>query len=141
MHMHGEAGEWGLGFQLSQEGRTWYQFCEAILAGFDDPLKVGVEGEFHRLFQKGSVSEYRSSFDKLRFMLSQDNPELKERFFINTYISGLREELQNLVLLNKPKTLASAYQSSIVQESIWESLIKKSRRATTIVAKPQVTGV
>lgn len=67
-------------------------------------------GEFNKLKQEGNVETYRSKFEELKAFMLQGNRTLSEDYFIKSFLSGLREDLQSMVMIMRPQSLAQAIQ-------------------------------
>lgn len=59
-------------------------------------------------------------------MLAQ-NPSLGEQYFVNSFLSGLKEEIYNTVYLYKPTTLKDARDKARAHECVVEALEKKGK--------------
>lgn len=69
---------------------------------------VGYEnlvGQFNKLVQKGKVKEYNTQFDELRSYVMAQEGQQRESYYIDTFISGIREELSQALYNHKPSTL------------------------------------
>lgn len=49
--------------------------------------------EFKNLVQENSVLNYQEKFEEMRSFLLTENPKLSKRYYISSFISGLKEEL------------------------------------------------
>lgn len=51
------------------------------------------------LQQEGTVEEYREKFEELKAFKSHSYRALNEEYHLKSFISGLKEELQDLVMV------------------------------------------
>lgn len=70
-------------------------------------------GTLCKLLQKGSVSEYQATFEKLMNCVV----DVSEIHLITYYVSGLKPSLQRELLISKPTTLAEAFSLAKVYEA------------------------
>jgi hypothetical protein len=52
--------------------------------------------EFRRVHKVGRVDEYMEKFEKAKARLLIENPYFQEPFFVGSFISGLKDEIQTL---------------------------------------------
>lgn len=62
-----------------------------------------------------------------RALMTVDNPTLNERYFISSFISGLKPKLQPMIRLLKPRNLNQAFEQALLQE---QPLIEMSRSSS-----------
>ncbi|CAN1762659.1 hypothetical protein LINPERHAP1_LOCUS8473 [Linum perenne] len=53
--------------------------------------------------------EYQEKFEELRSRMLKLTPTLNEGYFVNSFISGLDEEIQPVLLMLKPPDLTDAF--------------------------------
>lgn len=127
LHCEGEADIWVQTVQGEQPGLTWEYFVELVYHRFS---KVGYEniiGQFNKLTQKGTVEEYINQFEELRkYVVSIDGTH-NENYYVDSFLSGLREEISSALYLNKPLTLKDARDKARGQENIIEVMDKRGR--------------
>ncbi|XP_057803459.1 uncharacterized protein LOC131018771 [Salvia miltiorrhiza] len=88
---------------------TWEQFMDVVAARFEDLNEGMIVMEFKNLKQVGTYEEYVEKFEELRACLLLSNRmTYSEEYSSASFISGILEELQGLMLLFKPKTLIEA---------------------------------
>lgn len=71
---------------------------------------ANVIGDFYKLTQEGTLSDYQEQFEELRLMMLKINLMLDEAYFISSFISGLNEELRPIIKLYKSQTLSITYE-------------------------------
>ena len=62
------------------------------------------------------MEKYQEKFEDMRARMIQYNPALIERYFIESYISGLKEELVLYIDLSHPTTLEEVYEQAKLYE-------------------------
>lgn len=118
LHMVGKSDTWVQG--ALRTNMQWCEFGQEVLERFEPKSTLGLVGEFNKLKQWADVESYRNKFEELKLLMHTDNPTYDEAYFINSYLSGLREDLRLCVLSSRPKTLKETYEASIYQELLIE---------------------
>ncbi len=72
--------------------------------------------DFNKLAQTGTVGKHQEKFEDLRAKMIYLNPALSEQDFIESYFSGLKEELISFIDLSQPITLEKVYTQSKLHE-------------------------
>nr|XP_017233536.1 PREDICTED: uncharacterized protein LOC108207610 [Daucus carota subsp. sativus] len=134
MFLEGRAEIWFQSFKLVQESVSWLQFCEALTKRFGKKGGLDEQEEFNKLVQTSSVIEYIEKFEELKAVLLSRNPHLDEKYFISSFISGLKMELKPMVRLMKPMTLMDAVEIAQYQEQTVEIMCKKSEVKKSVVS-------
>jgi Ty3 transposon capsid-like protein len=80
-------------------------------------------GEFKRIHQLGKVDEYINSYERIRARVSARQYS-DEEFYVLGFLSGLKDEIANTVLLYNPVTLKHAYK---LARQIEKSLSSQTR--------------
>ncbi|KAL8089957.1 hypothetical protein AgCh_039426 [Apium graveolens] len=98
------------------------------------------QGWFNKLTQKGRVEEYINQFEELRkYAVSVDGTH-HESYYVDSFLSGLKEEISSALYLNKPLNLKEARDKARGQETLIEVMDRrnKSFKASTglTVTKP-----
>jgi Ty3 transposon capsid-like protein/Retroviral aspartyl protease len=121
----GEAREWHRYYKLGNLDPSWSQFKEDLLDRFNSDSKNPID-EFKRLQQIGRVDDYIHSYErvKARVLAHQYSPD---EFYLLGFLSGLKEEIADAVLLYNPSTLKQAYKLSRQIEKSLESQTKMLR--------------
>jgi hypothetical protein len=68
-----------------------------------------------------------SKFEKVKAGLILENPNLTEKFFFSSFLSGLKEEVKYMVTAQHPNSVNKAYEHAMHYELALESASKKSR--------------
>ncbi|KAG8369122.1 hypothetical protein BUALT_Bualt15G0118400 [Buddleja alternifolia] len=100
-----EKGKAELWFQSFMEGKdsiSWSRFLLALLERFDDIDPELMIGEFNKLQQASSVSQYIEKFEELKSYMLIFNKDFLEEYFTASFISGLREDIKAPTFPSKP---------------------------------------
>lgn len=108
MHMEGQADSWYLDYLEKQPRVTWDKFCDLVIARFTDVFGGSVVGEFKKLKQDKSVHEYVLQFEELKGLIGDKHQFLTEDYYIDNFVTGLKEEIGQMVAMLKPQTLSDA---------------------------------
>lgn len=66
---------------------------EELCRKFGGLTGINMVEEFNNLVQENSVLNYQEKFEEMRSFLLTENPKLSKRYYISSFISGLKEEL------------------------------------------------
>nr|CAD1843422.1 unnamed protein product [Ananas comosus var. bracteatus] len=127
MHFSGKAHRWKEGYLIDKPNITWEELSEAVCKRFGDSGIGRYVREFNKLTQTSTVEKYQERFEDLRAKMLFLNPTLSERHFIESYISGLKEELVPFIDLSHPTTLEEVYEQAILNEQALSIIMRKSR--------------
>jgi Retroviral aspartyl protease/Retrotransposon gag protein len=108
----GDAREWHRYFKLSNVDPSWLQFKEELIDRFNPDSKNPVD-KFKKVQQLGRI--------KARVISHQYS---KEEYYLLGFLSGLKEEIADAVILYNPVTLKHAYK---LARQIEKSLHSQSR--------------
>ncbi|XP_078157458.1 uncharacterized protein LOC144553234 [Carex rostrata] len=125
MHFTGPAEDWYRCFQIANPNSPpWPILVEEMLSFFSQ--KDGnVVDEFKRVHQSGNLEEYITQFLQARARLTCKRRITREDFYVEGFISGLKEELRNTIELFSPSTLNDAIRCARQIELSLDSTIKK----------------
>ncbi|XP_026428528.1 uncharacterized protein LOC113324426 [Papaver somniferum] len=126
IYLDGKADKWFLNFQVGRNRVTWFEFTHGICIRFENPVEENFIGSFNKLVQINSVEEYFEEFESLKALMLANNPSLSEHYFIISFISGLKEELQNYVAMFYPKSLSIAFSLARMEEQKCHSVAAKN---------------
>ncbi|CAN6347636.1 unnamed protein product [Urochloa humidicola] len=109
LYFKGKAEYWWRGTGCNPNYLQWHHFCRMLVDRFSLLSEFDVVGQFHCLKQQGSVTEYVEKFEELISTVRRYNPSLSDSYFLNSFISGLRDPIQHHVQCHKPTELSQAY--------------------------------
>lgn len=115
----------------------WSDFARLVCHRFTRGGYENLEGQFNKLVQKGRVDEYITQFEELKKHIVVQNPNLSELYFVNSFLSGLKDGITSAVYLHKPLSLKDAREKARAQECVIEAMEKRGK----ISAKPSFLPV
>lgn len=77
------------------------------------------------LKQTGSVEEYYNRFVDLSHNILLYNPAYDHVFFVNRFLTGLRDDIRSATLLHRPRDVETASALALLQEAELENVKKK----------------
>ncbi|KAK1372370.1 hypothetical protein POM88_028563 [Heracleum sosnowskyi] len=125
MYLDGKVDVWYQSYKLLNGMVSWNEFCESLIKRFGRSGGLDVQEEFNKLYQSRSLMEYVERFEELKSLVLCKNVNLGERYFMSSFISGLRSELKPMVRMMKPTSLMDAIEVAQFQEQTIEILVKK----------------
>ncbi|KAL5713693.1 hypothetical protein ACHQM5_015746 [Ranunculus cassubicifolius] len=132
LHLHGRAENWYQSCMEVLEVMSWNSFTEAVRILFSEEAKENVVGEFKKLVQTASVEDYQIQFEALQPLVLQKNKGLSEAYFVECFVSGLKDEIKNNVQMFNPTTLTHAITLAKLQEATLASSSKSATAADEI---------
>ncbi|KAK2982784.1 hypothetical protein RJ640_006071 [Escallonia rubra] len=94
VHFEGQAEHW-FGTHTKAKGKvSWTELVRDLNSRFAQLFKESVIGKFHKLRQLGSVEQYYNEFETLRSVLVNEGCKFEEVYFVQSFISGLKDELR-----------------------------------------------
>jgi predicted PolB exonuclease-like 3'-5' exonuclease len=102
-YLVGETREWYRYFKLNNYISYWSEFKDELLDRFNPELKDPID-EFKKIHQKGKVDDYIKNYEhvKVRVLAKQ---YVEEEYYLLGFLSGLKEEISDAILLYNPSTL------------------------------------
>ena len=116
VHLMRKAHRWKEGYLIDKPNLSWEELVEAVNRRFDSRNMKQLIRKFNKLVQISTVEKYQEKFEDMRARMIQYNPALTERYFIESYISGLKEELIPYIDLSHPTTLEKVYEQAKLHE-------------------------
>ncbi|XP_026399465.1 uncharacterized protein LOC113295338 [Papaver somniferum] len=113
IYLEGKADKWFLNFQIAKPFLSWKKLSEGVYARFENPVDDNFIGSFNKLCQVTTVEEY---FEQFEALMLKSNPHLTEQYFVMSFISGLKAEIKNFILMFCPATLLQAFSLARMQE-------------------------
>ena len=80
----------------------WIDFAEEFCIRFGERNMVDIVEEFNKLKQEGSVTDYQERFEELGVLMWNMQPTLTDKYFVPSFISGLKDELRSMVKMMMP---------------------------------------
>ncbi|KAK2970411.1 hypothetical protein RJ640_016265 [Escallonia rubra] len=94
VHFDGQAEFW-YGTYIKSRGRvSWFTFVKDLHARFSSLFRESIIGEFHKLKQTNTVEHYYNDFETLRSILVSEGSQFEENYFLQSFISGLKDDIR-----------------------------------------------
>ena len=97
--------DWIWNYISSHEFVTWPEFLDDVRRRFDPQCYVSHVGLLKKLQQTGTVSDYQLAFEKLQTKVVG----VPDHVLLDLYVAGLRQPIQDEVLLHRPASLAATF--------------------------------
>jgi hypothetical protein len=88
---------------------TWSDLSSILLERFPDTLSTDPMDLLEQLKQISSVNAYIDSYEAWMTEMKREMSYLVQEFFVDRFISGLKEGIKHHVQCQKPNSLLSAY--------------------------------
>ena len=118
MHFIGKAHRCKEGYLIDKPNLNWEELVEAVNRRFDNDSMKQLIKKFNKLVQTSTLKKYQKKFEDMRARTLHYNPALTERYFIESYISGLKKELLPYIDLSHPITLEKVYEQAKLHEQV-----------------------
>lgn len=125
LYLDGEADFWYQTIQGESQRLPWEKFTELVLRRFSTGNEENLIGKFNKLVQTGTVDSYVGQFEELRGFMMAKYPYQSEDFYLSSFISGLRPDIQQALYIYKPTTLQEAVDKAKEQEIFVDMIEKK----------------
>lgn len=125
LYLEGEADRWYQTVQEIHPYISWDNFVALLLQRFSTGSQENLIGQFNKLTQKGSVDDYIAEFEDLRGYMISRNRFHTEEFYLSSFLSGLRKDIQQALYVYKPPTLQDAMDKAKEQELLVALLEKR----------------
>ncbi|XP_057780007.1 uncharacterized protein LOC130998610 [Salvia miltiorrhiza] len=113
LYMEGNADLWYLEYVEGLDGLTWEEFSCLVVERFTNLEEKNLVAQFNKLKQDSDVMSYTLKFEELKAFMVGDN---REDYFVKSYLSGLKDEISNMVEMFNPRTLGQAIKLAKRQE-------------------------
>lgn len=125
IYLEGEADVWYRSIEEENPSLGWHEFTVLICNRFSRAGYENLVGQFNKLMQKGKVEEYITQFEELRSYVMAQEGHQRESYYVDTFISGLKEELSQASYNHKPSSLKEARNMARGQEFLLDVLDKR----------------
>ncbi|XP_057808649.1 uncharacterized protein LOC131023124 [Salvia miltiorrhiza] len=132
MHIEGQADVWYLEYVEGKDDLTWEGFKELVLDRFSNIEEKNLVAQFNKLKQETDVLSYTLKFEALKAFTVSNNRGLSEEYFVQSYISGLKDEIARMIEMFNLTTYKSAVQLAKKQELLIGSLGRGSKHFSKI---------
>ncbi|XP_027170262.1 uncharacterized protein LOC113770100 [Coffea eugenioides] len=132
LYFRDRADIWFHGVFHGREVIPWEELTTALCVRFGEGKPEEAIEEFNKLTQAGSVADYLEKFEMLKALVMPSLPHLSDSYYKACFMSGLKEEIVNMVKISKPESLAGAIEIAKLQE--------KNLKAIQKIHKPAPAG-
>ncbi|KAL9440941.1 hypothetical protein AB3S75_019589 [Citrus x aurantiifolia] len=112
IHLEGHALKWFQGYEVGHENINWESFSTYVVARFSPSAYDRPVGQLTKLKQTTIVKAYQEQFEALM----AGTKGLPEDFFVQCFISGLKDAIKNQVTMFQPNILTQAIGLALLQE-------------------------
>ncbi|KAJ0430223.1 putative nucleotidyltransferase, Ribonuclease H [Helianthus annuus] len=103
-YFDGDAADWFDWFDKNFPRTSWPDFLNTLVHRFKSRDLESPEGQLAKLQQSSTVDDYRHRFEEI----SNRSMVLPAPFLVSCFISGLRADIKQSVLIHRPATLEDA---------------------------------
>ncbi|KAK1693984.1 hypothetical protein QYE76_010681 [Lolium multiflorum] len=108
-HIRGQAKTWISTSGLNLQTLSWEQLSQVLIDRFPDSVPNDPMDQLQLLKQLTSVNSYIDTYETWMTQMKRERPYLPQDFFVDRFISGLKESIKHNVHCQKPDSLLSAY--------------------------------
>lgn len=127
LYLEGEADNWFQTVQHQHGSFTWKGFVNQLLQRFSSGNQENLVGRFNKLTQTGTVKAYIAEFEELRGYVMARHSSHTDEFYLSSFLSGLRADIQQALYVYKPRSLSEAMEKAKEQEVFMELMEKRVR--------------
>lgn len=134
IYLENEADVWYRSVEIEKPQLLWPEFTKLICQRFSTAGYENVVGQFNKLVQKGKVEDYITQFDELKTYVMAQEGFHRESYYVDNFVSGLKEEIAQYLYNQKPKSMQEARDLARGQEHFL-TVLDKRYKATSVTAK------
>jgi len=108
LNFSGTAASWLHSVECKGRITDWEEFCSLVLARFDRNQYQTHMKQFDSLKQTTSVDDYYNKFIELSHHILLYNPAYDHVFFVNRFLTGLKDEIRTAITLHRSKDVETA---------------------------------
>lgn len=127
MHFGGAAVYWVEAMESRIREMNWEELGPALNTRFGRDQHNMLIRHFYHVHQVGSVADYIENFDQLMHQLLAHENNLTSTMITARFIDGLKDEIKNAVIIQRPPELDTACSLALLQEDV---LLHAGRRDT-----------
>lgn len=103
---------------VERRGRIsdWELLCKMVFEKFDRDQYPLLLKQFSGLRQTGTVAEFIEEFERMAHGILLYNPGYDDTYFVTQFMAGLREDIRSMIILHRPKDVATASALALLQE-------------------------
>nr|XP_051192241.1 uncharacterized protein LOC127305750 [Lolium perenne]XP_051192242.1 uncharacterized protein LOC127305750 [Lolium perenne]XP_051192243.1 uncharacterized protein LOC127305750 [Lolium perenne] len=108
-HIRGQAKTWISSAGYNLQRLSWTELCRILLDRFPDSQTADPMEQLQLLKQVTSVNNYIDSYELWMAQMKRERTYLPQDFFVDRFMSGLKDTIKHTVQCQKPESLLSAY--------------------------------
>jgi hypothetical protein len=108
-HVRGQAKTWLSSSGINLQQLSWSRLCQVLIDRFPDNLSLDPMDQLQHLKQTASVDNYINAYETWMTLMKRGRSYLPQDFFIDRFVSGLKDNIKHTVQCQKPDSLLSAY--------------------------------
>jgi hypothetical protein len=128
-HIRGQAKTWLNSSNLNLNAVSWDALCQELIDHFPDSISTDPMDQMQQLQQINTVNNYIDTFEQWMTAMKRNRPYLPADFFVDRFISGLKDNIKHQVLCQKPENLLSAYFYARQYEKVFLSSVRRPPNA------------
>ena len=109
MYFKGDAKEWYKSYKIAKPEPPWPILIEEVMKYFSK-VNSNPVADFRKIQQQGDVEEYIKHFSRAKARFMSQLGIVNEVFYKESFIGGLRDDIQNQIRLFHPPSLEDAFQ-------------------------------
>lgn len=110
VYIIGRADQWISSLDIPTDNLSWPDFCTMVCQRFAIKSNVEITDTFRNLKQYGSVDSYIDKFEELVPLVKRNKPHLNEEYFLEYFISGLKDHIKRPLKSLTIYSLVQAYE-------------------------------
>uniref|UniRef100_A0A0E0CJ50 Reverse transcriptase domain-containing protein n=1 Tax=Oryza meridionalis TaxID=40149 RepID=A0A0E0CJ50_9ORYZ len=128
---------WISSYDIPTDTLSWPDFCAMICQRFAVNSNIDITDTFRNLKQYSSVDAYIDKFEEIMPLVKRNKPHLNEEYFLEYFISGLKDHIKRplksltIYSLVQAYELARNYDSPIFQTKQFSQTHSSSHKAVS----------
>jgi hypothetical protein len=104
-----EAKTWLSSSGIDLQKIQWTELCTIFLERFPDSNQIDPMDQLQHLRQLTTVDSYINAYETWMTLMKRDRSYLPTDFFVDRFLSGLKDNIKHNVQCQKPSMLLSSY--------------------------------
>jgi hypothetical protein len=129
-HIRGQAKTWLNNSGLQLHSITWTELGRILVERFPDNNTMDPMELLQTLKQVTTVNCYIDAYEQWMTLMKREKPYLQLDFFVDRFISGLKEGIRHTVHGQKPVSLMSAYWYARLYEKAYLAKHQKTSKSS-----------
>lgn len=142
VHISGRADQWIESSAIATASLSWPEFKTMVCQRFAAKSKIEITETFRNLKQYGSVDSYIDKFEETMALVKRSNPTLTRDYFLDYFISGLKDHIKRPLKSLSIYSLVTAYEHAcnydVIPRSANTSSVPSNRKTPKIPPKQPI---